>query len=112
MAKRKTPASAGHVAQALATPPKTPLPELAKWLRFIADEAEAGNVVTFAAVVKMDHQSIAWTNIHDCPHLPHERAALIGNLDLLAHMLQVTEHNARMASVAREIAPPPPQAQA
>ena len=100
MTKRKAPPK-------IVDRPKTPLPNLAAWLRRMADHADKGNVIGFAGVV-MEHGGFAATNIAD-PCGP-DRLTLAGTVAQLHHMLQASEFNDRMSSLARQPDPGPQSA--
>ena len=79
-------------------PKRRPLPLTATWLRQMADAAEAGQLVGLAAVVMLDGYAIPITNVADPTGT--ERMTLAGSVAQLHHMLQCSEHNERMASLA------------
>jgi hypothetical protein len=90
-----------------ANPPLKKLPAVAAWLRKMADLAEAGELAGLAAVA-MDAQGFASTNVAD-PTGPG-RLTLAGYTAQLHHMLQSSEFNDRMSSLAARMDPGPQSA--
>jgi hypothetical protein len=82
-------------------PTKIPQPGLAAWLRRIADKAEQGELTAFAAVAWEQGFTPA-TYIVD-PVVSEQRMTLAGTTQQLVHMLQTSEMNTRMASVAQQV---------
>jgi hypothetical protein len=81
-----------------AQPPRMLLTSLGTWLRTIADHAEQGRVVGFAGVAMVDGHPVPLTSIADPTGA--ERMTLAGSVAQLHHMLQASEHNDRMTSLA------------
>jgi hypothetical protein len=102
-ATKVQPADA-NVQPAAADPQLKKLPAVATWLRQMADLADEGKLAGLAAVA-MDAGGYAATNIAD-PTGPG-RLTLAGYTAQLTHMLQASEHNDRMASLAARIDPGP-----
>jgi hypothetical protein len=82
-----------------AAPQRAPQTALATWFRKMAEQADKGLVTGFAAVITTDELVGPHTNIVD-PVDSDKRMALAGSVGQLHHMLQATEHNTRMASLA------------
>jgi hypothetical protein len=80
--------------------PKRDQSTIAAWFRKMAEEADAGRIDGLAAVVMLQGGVIPVTNIAD-PVISKERMALAGSVAQLHHMLQASEHNVRMASIAQ-----------
>jgi hypothetical protein len=85
------------------TPSYRPLPAVATQLRRVADLADKGELQGLALVVM--HASGVETNIAD--PCGAERLTLAGAIGQLHHMLQASEHNDRMASLAARMDPGP-----
>jgi hypothetical protein len=87
-----------------AKPELTPLPNLANWLRRMAEHADKGHITGFAGVA-LDTSGGAATNIHD-PCGP-QRLNLAGAIAQLAHLIHDSEANDRMTSLASRPDPGP-----